>query len=183
MKNLSNDIFNSLSTLLKPSDIHILVVDDDEHVLEFFKDFLEDMDFKVTTAASGEEAIGMIYKQEVDIAIVDYKLPGIDGLTTIQKIIDNSHATVTMIMTGFPTLDSSIRAIKLGASDYILKPFKMDEILKSLKKGIHEREIRLETKKLKERLSILENNLSKTATNISINSALNTIGNIHNKGT
>ena len=96
----------------------VLIVDDDTSLADFLRQYLEELEFKVEIASSGEEAVSFVIEHNgIDIALVDYRLPGMDGLETIKKISSISPDIVTMIVTGLPTLDSSIKAIRLGASD------------------------------------------------------------------
>lgn len=150
----------------------ILLVDDDSLVLEFLSDYLKD-DYCIVTASSGEEAISRMGSHEADIALVDIKMPGMDGLETIEKLNAIDQDLVTIIMTGFPTVDSSVRAIKLGASDYILKPFKLNEVSRSISMAVAERELRREMKHLKERVSMLERGIASRRDNIKVNKKLN----------
>ena len=159
--------------------MRILVVDDDSSLADFLKQFLEELAFYVEVASSGEEALSMINDgADIDIALVDYRLPGMDGLETITRISGLSPGTVTMIITGLPTLDSSIRAMRLGASNYILKPFNLDDLASAIKKAMKEREIRSEVKKLREKVAALEENSSSTK-NISVNESVKSTSSIN----
>jgi DNA-binding NtrC family response regulator len=117
-------------------------------------------DYRVISAGSGEKAISALAQSSCDVVLVDLKMPGLDGLQTICKITEIDPDIVTILMTGFPTLDSSVKAIRLGASDYLLKPFKLDEIDLAVKNAIHEREVRREMKNLRDRVSELEQNIT-----------------------
>ncbi len=150
------------------SSIRVLVIDDDEYILELLGEFLADSGYDVSTADSGEEALEQIKSASPDVALVDYKMPGMDGLETIRRIGEISSDTVTIIMTGFPTLDSSIMAIKFGASDYILKPFKLKEVSLSLQKAVKEQKMKSEMSQLRKRVSELENGISEKKGSIKI---------------
>lgn len=143
----------------RTASMRILIVDDDSSLADFLKQFLEELKFNVEIASSGEEAISIINDIDgIDIALIDFRLPGMDGLETIKKISELSPDTVTVVVTGLPTLDSSIRAIRLGASDYILKPFRLDDIAVAIKKAMKERGIKSEIKNLKEKVAAMEKN-------------------------
>jgi DNA-binding response OmpR family regulator len=153
----------------RAAGMKILVVEDDISLAGFLRQFLEEQHFKVYTTSTGEETISLLGKiGEIDIALVDYRLPGMDGLETVEKISQLLPQTVTLIMTGLPTLDSSIRAMRLGASDYILKPFKLEDVAAALKKAMKERSIKLEIKQLRIMAETIEKNAS-TTTNIKLN--------------
>lgn len=136
--------------------MRILVVDDDVSLADFLRQFLEELQFKVYTASTGEEALSLLDKiGEVDIALIDYRLPGMDGLETVEKVAARLPDVILMIITGLPTLDSSIRAIRLGASDYILKPFKLEDVAVSINRAMNERAIRLEIRNLREKVTTM----------------------------
>jgi two-component system nitrogen regulation response regulator NtrX len=139
--------------------MRVLIVDDDSSLADFLGQFLEEMKFRVEIVSSGEEALSVLDRiGEVDMALVDFRLPGMDGLETIKRIREISPDTVTMVITGLPTLDSSIRAMRLGASDYILKPFNLNDVATAVRKAMKEREIKFEIKKLKEKVAAIEKN-------------------------
>ncbi len=153
----------------KASLAAVMVVDDDPLVLDLLAEYLREDGYSVLTANSGEEAISKMRTAQLDVALVDLKMPGMDGLETIEQMTGIDPEAVTILMTGFPTLDSSVRAIKLGASNYILKPFKLEEVNLAVKKAAHEREVRREMKSLKRRIIELEKNISEKKESIKIN--------------
>jgi DNA-binding NtrC family response regulator len=136
-----------------------MVVDDDKYVLDLLDEFLSGEGYDVATAESGETALEKQQSSPVDIALVDFRLPGIDGLETIRRMGRISAQTVTIIMTGFPTLDSSISALRLGASDYIIKPFKLEEVSSSVRKAEEKRRKRREITQLQHRVAELERSI------------------------
>ena len=150
----------------------ILVVDDDSLVVDLLKEYLLSNGHEIITAGSGEEALLKIRSVKADVALVDLKMPGIDGLETIERMAETDPDTVTILMTGYPTLDSSVRAIRLGASDYILKPFKLTEVGTAVGRAIKERSIRLEVKNLRSRMFELEKNISEKKDSIKVNKKL-----------
>ncbi|HBZ00375.1 MAG TPA: hypothetical protein DEO84_03540 [candidate division Zixibacteria bacterium] len=153
----------------KTDSITIMVVDDDALVVEFLEEYLKRSNYRVNTALSGEDAISSLGQSSCDIMLVDFKMPGLDGLQTIEKITEIDSDIVTILMTGFPTIDSSVKAIRLGASDYILKPFKLDDIDLAVKKAVHEREVRQDMKNLRARVSELEQGISENKNQITLN--------------
>ncbi len=161
------------------SSVEVMVIDDDAFVLELLSEFLTDSGYDVFTIDSGEAALDQMKIASPDVALVDFKLPGMDGLETIRRINEMSSDTVTIIMTGFPTLDSSIMAIKLGASDYILKPFKLDEVSLSLQKAVKERRMKSEMNQLREKVSQLESSISEKKDSIKIHKNVGVIPGPH----
>jgi two-component system NtrC family response regulator len=101
----------------------ILVVDDEVEVGTFFRCLLERKGYRVTVAASGQEAREAINDQKFHVAVVDLKLPDFDGLFLLQEIKKVQPGCEVIIMTGYSTTRTAVRAIQLGAYDYIEKPF------------------------------------------------------------
>jgi DNA-binding NtrC family response regulator len=161
----------------RAAEMRVLVVDDDFQLIDCLKQFFEELKFQVVTALSGDEALEAIVNGgEIDIALIDYRLPGIDGLETIKKILGFYPDTVCIVITGLPTLDSSIRAIRLGASDYLLKPFNLEDVASAMKKAMKEREIKLEIRNLRERVESFQGN-NQTRAKININDDIGRIQN------
>ncbi|OGC89451.1 MAG: hypothetical protein A2W25_16510 [candidate division Zixibacteria bacterium RBG_16_53_22] len=142
-------------------------------VLDLLSELLGHSEFAIATASSGEEALAKMRAIPIDVALVDFKMPGIDGLETIERISVVDPEIVTVIMTGFPTLDSSIRAIKLGASDYLLKPFRLEEVNLAVGRAIKERELRREMRSLRRRAAVLDKSTEGNKDNIKINQKVN----------
>ncbi|MEO0227092.1 MAG: sigma-54 dependent transcriptional regulator [candidate division WOR-3 bacterium] len=108
--------------------MHILVCDDEESQRLLLAGFLRNKGFTVTTAASGKEAIELNRKMGFDLAILDLKMPEIDGIETMQKMKEIDPQTYFIILTGFGTVESAVRAMKLGAYDYLNKPINLEEL-------------------------------------------------------
>lgn len=110
----------------------ILVVDDEEDVRLFLQDFLQDREWKVLGAGSGEEALSLMAKEQPDIVLLDIMMPGMDGLEVLERIKrDYPHTNVIMIT----ALNDEVRihkAKQLGAHNYILKPFSLSYLEKEL---------------------------------------------------
>ena len=158
---------------IKMEKYTILVVDDEPLVLDFLLEYLKQDNLTIVSASCGEEALAVLKQTPADIAIIDLKMPGIDGLQTIEKINQIDASIVTILMTGFPTLDSSVRAIRLGASDYILKPFKLDEVDLALRKAMKEREVRREMSGLRQRIVEMESRVTGKNEQIVVNHKVN----------
>ncbi len=132
----------------------LLVVDDEKVILEILKDFLSLEGFKVLTAISGEDAMQLLHKESFDLVITDLKMPGISGLDLLKHITERFPHTVTVVMTGFGTLETAIDSMKSGAYDYILKPFKVDEVVHIVKRGLEKKILEEENIQLKETISL-----------------------------
>jgi len=132
----------------------VLVVDDEEVIRDFFKRTLPE--YRVLTAASGEEAVYMIKKDRPDLVLLDIKMPGIDGIETLRKIKSIDKNIVVIMISAHGTLKTNIEAARLGAYDSIAKPFDLEEMKLTLKdalvdktKGKDTRPIPKKTKKRK----------------------------------
>lgn len=145
----------------KMSQEKILVVDDELFIRELLFEFLTRKDYEVILADCGEKAVELIKSQPVEVALIDLKMPGIDGIETLKKIKEADPNTLSIIMTGYPTIESSIEALRCGAYDYVMKPFKLNELKNSVEKALHEYKLKEEIGKLKNRVKTLEEELKK----------------------
>jgi two-component system response regulator HydG len=109
----------------------VMVVDDDPHNCEFFKDILEARGYQVSTALSGEEAINIAREDGHDMIFIDMKLPGINGLETYLAIREINPQAVTVMMTAYPQEVNSLLGEPLGEGVYtcLYKPFDMEEVI------------------------------------------------------
>ena len=114
----------------------ILIIDDDSLVLKTLQNLLSRQGYEVICAKSGEEAIRHLEFGDFNLIISDIRMPGQDGIELLKKIRANGLETPFMFITGYASENIPIDAIKLGARDYILKPFNLDELLESVKRYI-----------------------------------------------
>ncbi|NIP29656.1 MAG: response regulator [Candidatus Dadabacteria bacterium] len=131
---------------------HILVVDDEPGMREFLEIMLEKEDYKVTTACDGNEAISKLNNNKYDLAIVDIQMPGLNGIGVLKEVVENYEDTAVIMITAFASHETAIEAMKLGAYDYITKPFKIDEIKIIIEKAIERKGLEDENKRLKQEL-------------------------------
>lgn len=130
----------------------ILVVDDDRRILELLREFLQRMGMEVLTAASGPEALVCMEKAELDVLLTDLVLPGLDGLELLERMNRMPMPPVAVVLTGHGSIESAVRAMRLGAFDYITKPIHMEEIRIVLQKAISFRQLRRENLQLRQQL-------------------------------
>ncbi len=128
----------------------ILIIDDEQNILRYLSDALEDEGYTITTKASGTEAISSLETENYDLVLVDLKLRDIDGLEVMREVKRRSADTVVIMLTGHGSLESAMEAIRTGASDYLLKPIKIQALKDSLKEGLKKREAALQQKRLAE---------------------------------
>ena len=109
--------------------IRVLVVDDEPTIREVLTDFLVLEGFEVLCVQSGEEALRILDQERFDVALFDMKMPGMSGLDVLEQLSgqDRHRRLIKLMMTGYGTVETAIKAMKLGAQDYILKPFKVHE--------------------------------------------------------
>lgn len=120
--------------------MHILVCDDEESQRELLTGFLRNCGYTVTAAGNGREAIEKNRTTSFDLAILDLKMPEIDGIETMKEMKEIDPQTYFIILTGFGTVESAVHAIKMGAFDYLSKPVDLEK-LEILIKRIYEDEI------------------------------------------
>jgi two-component system NtrC family response regulator/two-component system nitrogen regulation response regulator GlnG len=114
----------------------ILLVDDDDQLRDSFKQLLEQEGHEVRAAASGEAALLLVDEAMPDAVIMDMRMPGLDGLATLRLLRERERRLPVIIMTAYSTTDAAIEATKLGAFDYILKPFEIPDILTLLDRAL-----------------------------------------------
>ncbi|MCF8068201.1 MAG: sigma-54 dependent transcriptional regulator [Desulfobacterales bacterium] len=114
----------------------ILIIDDDDALRKSFEKILLEDGFLVTGAASGESGIEIIRNEIPDLVILDLRLPGMNGMDTFKKIYEIEPKLPVIIMTAYGTTETAIEAIKIGAFDYILKPFDVPDMLDTISKAL-----------------------------------------------
>ena len=107
----------------------ILIIDDDDQLRTSFRKLLSEEGYTAKGAASGEAGLEIVYGQSPDLVIVDVRLPGMNGLETFEAIHAHDPKLPVIIMTAFGTTETAIQATKMGAFDYILKPFEIPDML------------------------------------------------------
>jgi len=114
----------------------ILVVDDEPVVQDTVKWLLHTQGYEVTTAGTGEEALTRIVQQEFDLMLSDIKMPGLNGLDVLERSRTLKPRLAVILMTGYATLDTAIEALRRGASDYLRKPFELDDLTLSVERAL-----------------------------------------------
>jgi DNA-binding response OmpR family regulator len=114
----------------------ILVVDDDKSILRTFTRILQKNGYKIDTAETGREAIERADKKHYDLALVDIRLPDMDGTNLLAKIKKQLKNTIKIMITGFPSLESGVKALDEGADAYLVKPVKPEELLMLIKEKL-----------------------------------------------
>jgi DNA-binding response OmpR family regulator len=111
------------------ASIRMLVVDDETEFLEPLLQRLKRRGVECTGATSGEEAVELLKKTDYDVAVVDVKMPGMNGLDLLRWIRREKPATAVILLTGHASVELGIQGMELGAFEYLLKPVDVDELL------------------------------------------------------
>jgi DNA-binding response OmpR family regulator len=118
---------------------HILIVDDENTLRYFLKRTLEDEGYQVSEAADGHTALDLLASETFDLALVDLRMAGIDGLEVMRQFRQHSPETQIIIVTGYASVPSAVEALRQGAHDYLTKPFNTEELLISVADGLAQR--------------------------------------------
>lgn len=112
---------------------NLMIVDDETIVRKSLSDWLKEEGFSILTAEDGYKAIELIEKEKVDCVILDLKMPGIDGIQVLKEIKSRRPETKVIMITAYGTIQNAVEAMKIGASDYITKPFEPEDIVESIR--------------------------------------------------
>jgi DNA-binding NtrC family response regulator len=118
----------------------VLVIDDEEGIRKSMKAVLEDKGCLVDTAENGQEAIAKSKTRFYNLALIDIRLPDMDGVKLLTSMSDTTPKMAKIIVTGYPSLENAIEAVNRGADGYIVKPFTMDQLLKTVKEYLQKQE-------------------------------------------
>ena len=131
----------------------ILVVDDEESICQSLKAILSDEGYQVLVAGSGEEAVKIVEEEMPQLVLLDIWLPGMDGLETLKAIKKINPEVLVIIMSGHGTIETAVRATKLGAFDFIEKPLSLDKIIILVNNAINLIHLNEENALLKQKVS------------------------------
>jgi response regulator RpfG family c-di-GMP phosphodiesterase len=132
----------------------ILVVDDEKVIREILTEFLTMEGYQVGAAEDGQKALDELALRPYDLIISDLKMPRMSGLQLLERLAADGVNVLTVIMTGFGTVETAIEAMKRGAYDYILKPFKVEEVIHVVQRALYQRRLQAENLRLREALTI-----------------------------
>jgi two-component system response regulator PilR (NtrC family) len=133
--------------------MNILVVDDEEILQDVLGLLLRKEGYRPIFAKTGEEALLLAEKEPIDLILLDLMLPGMSGLEVLRQIRQRDPDQVVIIITAYSSIEGAIQAMREGAFHYIPKPFKNEEVLLTVRKGLEQRTLRSENRVLKEELS------------------------------
>ena len=130
----------------------VLVIDDEEIMRDVITQLLEGAGYRVLTAEVASQGLEVFQEEAIDLVLLDLMLPGMDGLATLEEIFKIDREAVVVMVTAFASIENAIRATKLGAFDFVTKPFKNDQLLNVLKNGLEKRSLTRENRQLRRSL-------------------------------
>jgi len=131
----------------------ILVIDDERPIRSTLKEILEFEKFTVETAEDGKAGLDLILKYKYDLILCDIKMPKMDGMEVLDKIVENNIETPVVMISGHGNVETAVEAIKKGAYDFIQKPLDLNRTLVTLRNALDNKEVIQEVKKLKRKVS------------------------------
>src|SRR6202165_5492074 len=132
---------------------NILIVDDEAGIRDALAGVLTDEGYSASSAESGEACLDRLRKGAFDVVLLDIWLPGIDGLETLERIRQLDNPPEVIMISGHGTIETAVRATKLGAYDFLEKPLSIDKTLILVKHAIDAKRLREENRDLKRQLS------------------------------
>lgn len=124
--------------------IQVLVVDDEQPTRVLMERELPQSGCAVVTAQTGEEALEILSRQDFDVVLLDLKMPGLGGMGTLRRLRSSGVPAEVVVLTGHPEVESAIEAMKLGAYDYLIKPFKLSEVEAVLRRAAEKKQLQEE---------------------------------------
>ena len=118
----------------------ILVVDDELLIRDLLYDFFTGQGWDIAVAENGERALDILKQKKIDLILSDIKMPEMDGLTLTSHVKEAYPGMPVVLMTGFPSVDTAITALRSKVEDYVVKPFNINQLYKLIESKLHERE-------------------------------------------
>jgi len=118
----------------------ILIVDDELLIRDLLYDFFSSHGWDIATAENGSKALGILKDKDIDLVLTDLKMPEMDGMDLTRQMRDDYPDIPVVIMTGFPSVDSAVAALRSRVADYVTKPFNINELYKIVQSHLTETE-------------------------------------------
>jgi FixJ family two-component response regulator len=135
---------------------HILVIDDDIELKNVVVEALVSQGYEATGFTSGAKALATLRRQTFDVMLTDLLMPGIDGVTLVEESLKIDPQLVSIVMTGQDTMQTAVDAMKVGAFDYVLKPFHLQTLLPLVTRALNVHRMQLENLQLRETIAVYE---------------------------
>ncbi len=119
---------------------NVLIVDDEKVICDLLNDELTERDYKCATAMSGDEALTKMKQDKFDVILLDIRLPGMSGMEVLREVWLNHADTAAIMLTAVNDVTTAVEAMKLGASDYLIKPFNLDKVDASIRHAIESKQ-------------------------------------------
>ncbi len=132
---------------------NILVIDDEKPIRDTLKEILEYEEHKVETATDGYEGLEKAKATHYDIILCDIKMPNMDGIEVLEKLMENSPDVPVIMISGHGSIETAVEALKKGAYDFIEKPLELNRLLVTIRNALERKDLVVETKKLKRKVS------------------------------
>jgi NADH:ubiquinone oxidoreductase subunit E/FixJ family two-component response regulator len=130
---------SSQAAVLK-GNIDVVVIDDEDSIREGSRQALESDGYRAAVAADGKTGLTLVKEAKPRVVLIDLRMPGISGMEILEKLHDIDPSIVPIVITGYGSIDSAVNAMKLGAFDFLTKPFDMDQLLGAVHRGVREHE-------------------------------------------
>jgi DNA-binding response OmpR family regulator len=140
MLETSNKLQIELKAKVMSEPAKILIIDDEANIREALQDILVQEGYKIVTAQNGKEAIEACQRETFDVAVIDVKLPDVDGITLLDTLKKFNPNLVRIIATGYPSLEKAVQSINYGADGYLVKPFKPTKLIAQIKECLERRQ-------------------------------------------
>src|SRR5438132_10539353 len=128
----------------------VLVVDDEDLTLRTVSRGLRQEGFEVFTASSGEDALKVFAEEQPDLTLLDIVLPGIDGVEVLRRMKQANNAAIILMMSAYHMVDRAVEAMKLGAYDYLVKPFHLADLIATLRRATEMLALRVRVRETEE---------------------------------
>jgi DNA-binding NtrC family response regulator len=132
--------------------MNILIIDDEEVLQDILTVLIRKEGHTAITAGTGEEGLAVLEREEIDLILLDLMLPGMHGMEVLRQVRQRNADVVVVVITAFSSIESAIQAMREGAFHYIPKPFKNEEVLLTIRKGLEQRRLTSENRSLREQL-------------------------------
>ncbi len=134
----------------------VLLVDDEKEFLEIMSERMESRGMEVTTAASADKVLSLIEKESFDAIVMDFQMPGMDGMEALKAIKDKKPELQIILLTGYATVEKTVEAMKIGATDFLEKPADLEALTEKIKTAKTEKMLIVEKQTEKKIKDILQ---------------------------
>ena len=135
-----------------PLQYRVLVVDDEEIMRDVIPQLLKSAGYDVIVASNGEESLQLMEEKNIDLILLDLMLPGMGGLAALEKMLETDPEAIVVMITAYASVETAVKATRIGAFDFVTKPFQNEELLLVVKNGLEKRQLKDENQQLRRKL-------------------------------